>query len=230
MVYLRRICGRQYYSAQQRIRRSRRQRSGSAEAANGKNYQAGSVLKLNRFTLDMDAYYVHFQNGYTSYTDITTGEPVYYATPPSNTKGIEAESNVPIRWGLSIYRKRSFGQAKYKSIPSYADGGRWVANTPDNVEGVSLLYQHQNWDVGLTYKRVGQYYNDNGTINQAIVINPWELVNVFANYTIKNTSHFRGPRSSWRSTIWRTATISSESRLRRPEPSRLPSRPARAIS
>ena len=159
-----------------------------------KTYQAGSVLKLNRFTLDMDAYYVHFQNGYTSYTDITTGEPVYYATPPSNTKGIEAESNVPIKWGLSIYGNVSFGQAKYKSIPSYADGGRWVANTPDNVEGVSLLYQHQNWDVGLTYKRVGQYYNDNGTINQAILINPWELVNVFANYTIKNSSHFRGTK------------------------------------
>ncbi len=29
-----------------------------------KTYQAGSVLKFNRWTLDMDAYYVHFQNGY----------------------------------------------------------------------------------------------------------------------------------------------------------------------
>ena len=38
-----------------------------------KTYQAGTVLQRNRFTLDMDAYYVHFQNGYDSYTDPTTG-------------------------------------------------------------------------------------------------------------------------------------------------------------
>jgi hypothetical protein len=60
-----------------------------------KTYQIGSVLKLNRFTLDMDAYYVHFQNGYDSYTDPTTGEPVFVATGPSNTKGVEAEGNMP---------------------------------------------------------------------------------------------------------------------------------------
>ncbi len=38
-----------------------------------KTYQTGSVLKLNRWTLDVDAYYVHFQNGYDSYTDPITG-------------------------------------------------------------------------------------------------------------------------------------------------------------
>jgi iron complex outermembrane receptor protein len=164
------------------------------KAQTAKTYQAGSVLKMNRFTLDMDAYYVHFQNGYASYTDITTGEPVYYATPPSNTKGIEAEGNYAIGYGFSIYGNVSFGQAKYKSIPSYTDGGRWVANTPDNIEGISALYQHRNYDMGLTYKRVGQYYNDNGSINQAITIQPWELVNLFFNYTIKNQSKFRGTK------------------------------------
>jgi iron complex outermembrane recepter protein len=159
-----------------------------------KTYQTGSVLKLNRFTLDMDAYYIHFQNGYASYTDVTTGEPVYYATPPSNTKGIEAEGNIALGYGLSLYGNLSFGNAKYKSIPSYIDGGRWVANTPTDVEGLSLLYQHRNWDIGFTYKRVGQYYNDNGSINQAIVINPFDLENVFVNYTIKNASRFRGTK------------------------------------
>ena len=28
-----------------------------------KTYQAGSVLKLRKFTVDADLYYVHFQNG-----------------------------------------------------------------------------------------------------------------------------------------------------------------------
>jgi iron complex outermembrane receptor protein len=159
-----------------------------------KTYQAGSVLKLNRFTLDMDAYYVHFQNAYTSYTDVTTGEPVFYATPPSNTKGIEAESHFAIGWGLSVYGNLSFGSAKYQEAPGYLYGGRWVSNTPTDVEGLSALYQHKNWDVGLTYKRVGSYYNDNGAQIAAIPISPFELTNMFFNYTIKNSSHFRGTK------------------------------------
>ena len=159
-----------------------------------RTYQTGSVLKLNRVTLDLDAYYVHFQNGYASYIDPTTTEPVFYQTPPSNTKGIEAEANIVIGYGISLYGNVSFGQAKYKSVASYIDGGRWVANTPSDVEGLSLLYQHRNWDVGMTCKRVGQFYNDNGTINQAIAIDPFDLVNLFFNYTIKNASRLRGTK------------------------------------
>ena len=61
--------------------------------------------------------------------------------------------------------------------------------------------------VGLVDKRVGTLYNDNGTLNylingitipypvdQAITINPFNLVNVFVNYTIKNTSWLRGSK------------------------------------
>ena len=81
-----------------------------------------------------------------------------------------------------------------KSIPSYADGGRWVQDTPTDIEGISLLYQHRNYDMGQTHKRVGQYYNDDGTINQAIAIQPWELVNLFFNYTIKGQSYLRGSK------------------------------------
>ena len=128
-----------------------------------KTYQAGSVLKLNRWTLDIDAYYIHFQNGYDSYTDPATLEPVFVATGPSNTKGIEAESNIALGYGLSVYGNLTVGSAKYQTGRNYPNGGQWVANTPSNVEGVSLLWQHRNWDVGLIYKRVGQYYNDNGT-------------------------------------------------------------------
>ncbi len=172
-----------------------------------KTYQAGSVLKLNRFTLDMDAYYVHFQNGYDSYIDPASLEPVFVATGPSNTKGIEAESNIALGHGLSLYANASAGSAKYQTGLNYPNGGLWVANTPSNIEGVNLLYQHRNWDVGLVYKRVGQFYNDNGTltykingisipypVDQAITINPFNLVNVFFNYTIKNSSHLRGTK------------------------------------
>ena len=172
-----------------------------------KTYQAGSVLKMNRFTLDMDAYYVHFQNGYDSFTDPTTGEPIYVATGPSNTKGIEAEYNIALPYSFSVYGNLSVGSAKYQTGVNYPNGGEWVANTPSDVEGISLLWQHRNYDMGLTWKRVGRYYNDNGSLNyningisipypvdQAVTINPFNLVNVFVNYTVKNTSYLRGTK------------------------------------
>ena len=172
-----------------------------------KNYQAGSVLKLNRFTLDMDYYYVHFQNGYASYIDPATNEPVFVATGPSNTKGFEAESNVALGHGFSVYGNFTVGSAKYQTGPNYPNGGMWVANAPSNVEGVSALWQHANYDFGLIWKRVGQYYQDNGSlsykingitlpfpVDQAYAIQPWNLLNVFFNYTIKGTSYLRGSK------------------------------------
>jgi iron complex outermembrane receptor protein len=172
-----------------------------------KTYQAGSVLKLNRFTLDVDYYYVHFQNGFDSYTDVTTGEPIFVATGPSNTKGFEAEGNVALGHGFSVYANFTVGSAKYQTGANYPNGGEWVANTPSNVEGLSALWQHHAYDIGLVWKRVGQYYQDNATlpyningitipypVDQAAVINPWNLVNLFFNYTIKDTSYLRGSK------------------------------------
>jgi len=59
-----------------------------------------------------DAYYIHFQNGYDTYTDPTTNEPVYVATGPSNTKGIEAEASFVLPYGLSLYANGTMGSAK----------------------------------------------------------------------------------------------------------------------
>ena len=172
-----------------------------------KTYQIGSVMKYRRWTLDADAYYVHFQNGYDTYTDPATNEPVFVATGPTNTKGIEAESNFILGRGLSLYLNGTMGSATYQTGANYPNGGLWVANTPKNVETVSLLWRHNNWDLGLVDKRVGTLYNDNGTlgylidgvklpypVDQAITIAPFNLVNVFANYEIKNGSWLRGSK------------------------------------
>jgi len=164
-------------------------------------------MKHRRWTLDADAYYIHFQNGYDSYIDPTTNEPVFVATGPSNTKGVEAESSFILGYGLSLYANGTMGSAKYQTGPNYPNGGLWVANAPKNVETVSLLWRHNNLNVGLVDKRVGSLYNDNATLNylvngvsipfpvdEALKIDPFNVVNFFANYTVKSRSWLRGSK------------------------------------
>ena len=152
-----------------------------------KTYQVGSVWKWNRVTLDADAYYTHFQNPYASTPDIN-GEPVYYQTGPSNTKGLEAETNIHIAYGFNLYLNGTAGSAKYQKT------GLWVANAPRNTETVGLTYQHRNWDGGFFNKRIGPMYNDNGAVNQAVSIDPFYMTNVFVNYTVKGSSVLRGTK------------------------------------
>ena len=172
-----------------------------------KTYQTGTVLKRSRWTLDVDAYYIHFQNGFDSYLDPVSAESVFVATGPSNTKGIEAESNISLGWGFDLYLNGTLGSAKYQTGQNIPNGGLWVATTPKNIETVAFLWRHKNWDVGLTDKRVGTMYNDNGSlnyvingatipypVNQAITIDPFNVVNVYVNYTIKNQSWLRGSK------------------------------------
>ena len=152
-----------------------------------KTYQAGSVWKHNRVTLDLDAYYSHFQNPYATTPDPTTGEPVYYLTGPSNTQGIEAESNVAVGWGVGLYLNDTLGSAKY------ATTGLWVASAPRDTETVGVTYQYRNWDLGLFDKHIGKMYNDNGSINEAVKIDPFSITNAFIN-TVKGSSYLRGSK------------------------------------
>jgi len=152
-----------------------------------KTFQFGSVLKTNRFTLDADAYFIHAGNAYASAPD-ATGEPVYYATADTHTKGFEVEGNMVLGKGFFLYGNGTIGSAKY------ADTHLWVANSPHDTQTVGLTYLHDNWDIGFFNKRIGQLYNDNGSNNQAIAIDPLNITNLFINYTIKNASHFRGTK------------------------------------
>ena len=152
-----------------------------------KTYQVGSAYKANRFTLDFDSYYIRFENPYSVTTDVT-GEPVYYLTGQSITKGVEAEGNVLLGRGFNLYLNGTAGSAKYAST------GNWVQNAPRNTETVGFSYQRKAWDAGFFNKRIGQLYNDYGKgavlINQAVTIQPFNLTNLFVNYTIKGESVF----------------------------------------
>src|SRR5262249_9942938 len=146
-------------------------------------FQTGSVFKSGRLTLDVDLYHIKFDNTYTQTTD-ASGEPVWYLGSTSTTKGVEAESTVILGAGLSAYLNGTVGSAKYNNT------GLWVQNAPKNTETIGLTYQQKNWDLGFFSKRIGPQWNDNGTLNQAIPIDPFELTNLYLNYTIKNHSEF----------------------------------------
>jgi len=153
-----------------------------------KTYQVGSVLKFNRWTLDFDGYYSHFQNVYSFYISPVDGEAYYYASGPSNTKGVEAESNILIGHGFNLYLNGTMGNAKAQQT------GQWVANSPKNTETVGLMYQAKGWDVGFLDKRVGPMWNANGTTTEAVPIGAFSVLNLYFNYSVRGDSWLRGSK------------------------------------
>jgi iron complex outermembrane receptor protein len=144
--------------------------------------QFGSVWKSRRATLDVDFYHIHYQNDYTSSTDPVTGDVSYYLSSDSVSKGVEAESTILVGGGVAAYLNATFGSAKY------LDTGLWSANAPSDTETIGLTYNRSGWNVGLFSKRVGDLWNDNGPNHQAVPIDPFEITNLFFNYTIPGKS------------------------------------------
>jgi len=176
-------------------------------------YQTGTVLKVKMATLDLSYYHVHFGSGYSSFTppagDPLAGEPVYYPTPPATTQGVEAESNLSLTHGLSLYLNASYTNATYNgsavvyctssatgcnsttatlSVPT--PSGLWVASTPSDVLTEGLTYQNKAWDMGIFNKTIGTQRLDDGAFHNEATISPFTLTNLFLNYTIRGGSHF----------------------------------------
>jgi iron complex outermembrane recepter protein len=171
-------------------------------------YQAGTVLKLKRVTFDADFYHIRFQNSYSSTLD-SSGEPVYFLQPSSITKGFEAESNIYVGRGLSAYLNAGVSRATYtgnmsiscsggvpactSSTPQInvvAPSGLWVASTPSDTETVAITYQHKSWDLGMFNKRIGTFYQDNGSYHNQATIDPFNQTNAYLNYTIRTSGRF----------------------------------------
>jgi len=154
-------------------------------------YQGGSVLKLDRLSVDADYYYIHFQNSYVA-TPVANSY-TYNTTPPSNTQGVEAEGNVALTHKLSVFLNGTVASAKYVATTTTPE--LWVASAPKNTATEGITYQDRNWDLGFINKRVGPQWNDNTDANgnllhQAIPIDPFTVSNMFLNYTVRNGSRF----------------------------------------
>ena len=166
-------------------------KSGAVETlpspAKASAYQGGTVLKLKRVMFDGDVYRIKFQNAYTSYTP-PGGAPIYYLNPDSVTVGAEMETNVSITRDLSAYANGSFGKAHY--VGSGVPGGLWVANTPRYTQGTGFTYQQRNFDLGIFQKLVGPMWNDNKSFHNQVAVAPFNMVNLFLNYTVRNNTRF----------------------------------------
>jgi iron complex outermembrane recepter protein len=151
-------------------------------------YQVGSVWKSHRATLDVDFYHIKYQSDYSSTFDTVTGDTLYFLNGESITQGVEAESTILVGRGLAVYLNATKGSAKY------TDSGLWVQNAPSDTETIGLTYNLGSWNVGFFSKRVGQLFNDNATIHQAVPIDPFNITNLFFNYTVRGTSRLSRSR------------------------------------
>ena len=148
-----------------------------------KTYQVGYVWKSGRMTLDMDGYIIGFENAYSSFPDPNNNnEPVYYMAGKSATRGLEAESTIFITHGVSAYVNGTTNRARYNATHLTP------ANAPKDTETLGLSYQNSGWDLGLFNKRIGPQWNDNGSKNEAVRIDPFNITNLYLNYTIKGQS------------------------------------------
>ena len=73
-------------------------------------------------------------------------------------------------------------------------GGLWIAQTPSDVETFGLTYQRGAWDAAFFNKRIGTEYMDNGAYHNQGTIDPFDLSNIFVNYTIRGGSRFNGTK------------------------------------
>ncbi len=151
-------------------------------------YQIGTVYKASRFTLDLDTYYINFQNSYSTSIDPATGEPIYFQSGNSVTRGAEAESNIVLGRGLRLYVNGTAGTARYSG------SNLWVAYAPQDTETIGVNYGQGRWNAAFFDKRIGKMWNDNGSIHQAVPIDPFEITDLYVNYTLRNGSRFRQTR------------------------------------
>jgi iron complex outermembrane receptor protein len=144
-------------------------------------WQAGTVFKHDRLTLDLDVYTTDFDEDYSSTTD-AAGDTTYFAAGRSRSRGVELESTVAVGRGLFVYTNATAGSSKYIGT------GLWKQNTPKDTETIGVTFISANVSLGLFAKRIGTMFNDNGAVNEAFKIDPVTMTNLFLNYTLRGSS------------------------------------------
>jgi iron complex outermembrane receptor protein len=121
------------------------------------NYQLGSTMQRDDFTVSLDAYYIDFSNyfasiqlpGSTDTSFVNAGGAIY--------SGVELEGQYAIGDGWSAYGNASSNSAKYKG------GSVAIAESPAYTAALGLLYDSRQGVYGsLIGKLIGPRYGDDG--------------------------------------------------------------------
>ena len=118
----------------------------------------------------------------------------YTASGDSVSKGFETEANVNVTRGLNFYVNTTVGRATFVT-PGLPSTGLWVANTPSNTQAFGGTYRIRDFGIGFFHKRVGHMWNDNtatngAALNQVIPISPFNVTNLFFNFTLRKLERF----------------------------------------
>lgn len=146
-----------------------------------KTWQTGTTFKSHRLTFDLDVFQTKFDNDYASTTD-ASGNISYFSAGSATSQGVETEATLNVGGGVFVYGNATKGSSKYD------DTKQWLQNTPKDTETLGLTYGDRNWSIGYFAKRVGQMFNDNGALHEAITIDPVVISNVFVNFSLKGNS------------------------------------------
>ncbi|HEY4075581.1 MAG TPA: TonB-dependent receptor [Rhizomicrobium sp.] len=121
------------------------------------NYQAGSTMQHDDYTVSLDAYYIEFSNYFASIqipgssdsTFVNGGGALYY--------GVELEGQYVIGDGWSLYGNATSNTAKYKGVDVA------IAEAPTYTSALGLLYDtHHGFYGSLIGKLIGPRYGDDG--------------------------------------------------------------------
>ncbi|MQQ99964.1 TonB-dependent receptor [Glaciimonas soli] len=159
--------------------------SGNLKPQTTNNYQIGSVLKTDHLVMDVDAYYIAFQNYIQATPDPTDpNNTLYYNAGGVTYKGLEGSLTYGLGYGVSLYTNGSLNSALYDDNTPIT-GGKKVPNAPESTAALGVLYAAGNWHASLIGKYIGTQYRNSAAKDAATGINYAEGAKL-GGYTVTN--------------------------------------------
>jgi iron complex outermembrane receptor protein len=121
------------------------------------NYQIGTTMQRDDFTVSLDAYYIDFSNFFASIQIPGSSDTTFVNGGGAIYSGVELEGQYVLGDGWSVYGNASSNSATYKGT-SVA-----VAESPAYTASLGLLYDTRQGPYGsLIGKLIGPRYGDDG--------------------------------------------------------------------
>ena len=174
---------------------------------NNTTYQGGTVFKLKNVTLDLDAFHIHFQSGYSSQTDAPPASRTTIAQPSSISKGFEGQTNLYMGHGLSAYLNATWEKANYTGFhdhlpdrqPTSINANPYNLATPP-ASGSSRPHPTPMLKASPTSTTAGMSASSTSTSASSTRTSaatttkspsiPFDITNTYLNYTIRSGSRF----------------------------------------